>query len=114
MSLKSLPEEYVKTHQQNSSLEMSDQKSSRVQYVWRNIVLMTMLYISAIYGLYLLVVRAKLSTLFFIYAIGFMSSMGVQVFLLKIQNQLIDCKDRFVHNSTLCVLIEHLFVYSRP
>jgi len=50
----------------------------KVQYVWRNIILMSMLHISAVYGLYIALYDAKWSTLMFLQTIAILSSMGVQ------------------------------------
>ena len=79
MSPNSVPKDYVQSEEQKPSAQMMEQKPFRVQYVWRNIILMTLLHIAALYGLYLIVFRAKLATVFFLYALGLMSSMGVQV-----------------------------------
>lgn len=49
------------------------------EYVWRNIILMALLHIFAIYGIHLAIFKAKLNTLVFFHIISILSSMGVQV-----------------------------------
>jgi stearoyl-CoA desaturase (delta-9 desaturase) len=50
----------------------------KVVLVWRNITLMLILHISAIYGIYIGVFRAKWETILFTYVISILSSIGVQ------------------------------------
>ena len=45
------------------SSKMSAQKTYKVEIVWRNIVLMAILHISAIYGLYLYAAKAQIKTI---------------------------------------------------
>lgn len=79
MSPNTLPKDYVRTEEQKPMAEVRPEKPFEVQYVWRNIFLMAFLHISGLYGLYLILMRAKLFTIYFVYALGLMSSMGVQV-----------------------------------
>ncbi|CAG2168631.1 unnamed protein product, partial [Oppiella nova] len=50
----------------------------KLELVWRNIILMTIVHLSAIYGIYRGVFYAKPMTIYFMYLLGLLSSFGVQ------------------------------------
>ena len=51
----------------------------KLELVWRNIILMIIVHLSAVYGLYRGVFYAKPLTIYFMYLLGLLSSFGVQV-----------------------------------
>ena len=50
------------------------------ELVWRNIILMVILHLSALYGLYLAITVVQFKTIMFLNFIAFFSSFGIQVF----------------------------------
>ena len=48
-----------------------------IQIVWRNVILMTILHVAAVYGSYLWMVEAKLQTVFLAYLLYVFSGMGI-------------------------------------
>lgn len=78
MAPNTMTKECIETEDQKSKTSQSV-STNEVQYVWRNVILMTVLHMFAIYGIYIALFRAKVNTLAFVHIIAILSSMGVQV-----------------------------------
>ena len=51
----------------------------KLELVWRNVILMALLHILALYGINVAIFKAKWATIVFVHCIAILSSMGVQV-----------------------------------
>ncbi|CAG2171304.1 unnamed protein product, partial [Oppiella nova] len=64
--------------QNGTEIDAKPKPEYKLELVWRNIILMTIVHLSAIYGLYRGVFYAKPMTIYFMYLLGLLSSFGVQ------------------------------------
>lgn len=69
-------------HKKTATAEEAENDSSgkqkyRHQIVWKNVALMTAVHLLALYGVYL-VPRAQVKTLFYVWVLGMLSTLGVQ------------------------------------
>ena len=54
-----------------------DEKPYKVVIVWKNVILMSLLHICAVYGVWLVLISAKWQTIFAMYLFGISSAIGV-------------------------------------